>query len=231
MIELGYDFGLDYVGRGIVETYGKGVDFINGDLALRVNFSTVDSQNTVLDRRAGRDLSTIESMKLTDSINSKLVLDDEKATYQLVPTEGHRGILVFKIQDGELSSNVTNTDPAVLKHGGYGIARMHSPDMKLELCKPLDATPETIRSSKIINDFTTKTNKILNEDPVNLTRIKSGQKPANALLLRDASNYVPILTTMKEKYGLNTKMCGTFLPRHRPPPLSWAALKRVAADV
>ena len=45
-------------------------------------------------------------MKLTDSINSKLVLDDEKATYQLVPTEGHRGILVFKIQDGELSSNI-----------------------------------------------------------------------------------------------------------------------------
>ncbi|MCA9819749.1 MAG: phosphoglycerate mutase, partial [Nitrosarchaeum sp.] len=40
---LGYKFNHeDYVGRGVIEAIGVGVDFKNGDLALRGNYATLD---------------------------------------------------------------------------------------------------------------------------------------------------------------------------------------------
>ena len=42
---LGYKFAhADYVGRGVIEAIGVGVDFKNGDLALRGNYATLDDQ-------------------------------------------------------------------------------------------------------------------------------------------------------------------------------------------
>src|SRR5919199_3262095 len=51
---LGYDPYKYYPGRGPFEALGIGMDVQRGDLAFRCNFSTVDDDLTVLDRRAGR---------------------------------------------------------------------------------------------------------------------------------------------------------------------------------
>ena len=42
---LGYKFDhTDYAGRGVIEAIGTGIDFKDGDLALRGNFSTLDEK-------------------------------------------------------------------------------------------------------------------------------------------------------------------------------------------
>jgi len=54
---LGYKFNhTDYVGRGVIEAIGIGIDFKNGDLALRGNYSTLNEEGIIIDRRAGRHI-------------------------------------------------------------------------------------------------------------------------------------------------------------------------------
>lgn len=49
---LGYSFhDGTYVGRGVIESIGSGIEFRNGDLALRGNFATVRDDLRIIDRR------------------------------------------------------------------------------------------------------------------------------------------------------------------------------------
>ena len=54
---LGYKFQhADYAGRGVIEAIGIGIDFKDGDLALRGNYSTLNDEEVIIDRRAGRHI-------------------------------------------------------------------------------------------------------------------------------------------------------------------------------
>src|SRR5947209_14614839 len=54
---LGYDPLQIHLSRGVVESIGAGVDFHDGDLALRAGFATVDSDKLV-NSRAERSVQT-----------------------------------------------------------------------------------------------------------------------------------------------------------------------------
>ena len=80
---LGYDPFEYHVSRGALEAVGAGLDMENGDLALRCNFGTLgDDKKSIIDRRAGRDLTQEESNELAKSINEKIILDSYPTNLQ-----------------------------------------------------------------------------------------------------------------------------------------------------
>src|SRR5438445_11356727 len=101
---LGYDPLSTHLARGVVEALGSGVAFENGDMALRAGFATVEGDH-LIDRRAGRNLSTEEAKELGLAVNNELRLKDE-AKFDFRPTVGHRAVVVFRAGRNLFSSNI-----------------------------------------------------------------------------------------------------------------------------
>src|SRR3970282_1041077 len=96
--------------RGQLEARGTDIKLVRGDLALRVNFATIDSPKSgrIIDRRAGRTLTTYESEILSKALN-KISLPCE---FVFKPTIQHRGVLILR---GGFSDNITGNDSGYLK--------------------------------------------------------------------------------------------------------------------
>jgi 2,3-bisphosphoglycerate-independent phosphoglycerate mutase len=194
---LGYDPREEHPGRGIVEAVGCGMDFRDGDLAYRVNFATADWPR-IVDRRAGRDLSSEEAQALADEVNQKLALTG--ATFELRATVEHRGVLVIRSNDGGLSAQVTNTDPAYRKEGSLGVA-LETFEPEVARCEALDGSEEARRSAELTNAFVEGAAKILDASEVNAVRRRSGKLPANLILTRDGGDHVPMLQGIEQRFG------------------------------
>lgn len=178
---LGNDPYETYSGRGPFEAFGIGMDVKPGDVVIRGNFSTVDQDLKIIDRRAGRiKKGTKEIAKSLDGMK----IEGAKIFFK----EGteHRAALLIR-GDG-LSSEITDTDPH----------RMECCPLKAE---PL--VPEAKKTASIVEEFSRKAHEILKEHPVNKEREKEGKIPANYILLRGAG-VTPKLKSIKEKYGLKS---------------------------
>ena len=199
---LGYKFKHDdYAGRGVVEAIGIGIDFKDGDLALRGNFATLNDDGVIIDRRAGRNIEKQDTETVSNEIEEKIKFSDENAVAIITPTIGHR--LVIRIRsDCTLSSNISNTDPAYGRVDGMGIARAVTDFLKIEKCLPLDEESHTKLASKLVNELTEQSLDIMKKSKVNERRKENDKKLLNGILLRDAGNIYPKVTPINDLHSM-----------------------------
>jgi len=199
---LGYKFKHDdYAGRGVVEAIGIGIDFKDGDLALRGNFATLNDDGVIIDRRAGRNIEKQDTEAVSNEIEEKIKFSDENATAIITPTIGHR--LVIRIRSElTLSSNISNTDPAYGRVDGMGIARAVTDFLKIEKCLPLDEESHTKLASKLVNELTEQSLDIMKKSKVNERRKENDKKLLNGILLRDAGNIYPKVTPINDLHSM-----------------------------
>ncbi|MBU0548856.1 MAG: 2,3-bisphosphoglycerate-independent phosphoglycerate mutase [Candidatus Omnitrophica bacterium] len=201
---LGYDAHKYYTGRGPLESFAENLTVNPGDLALRVNFATVDSDGkTILDRRVGRNLTTEEAAMLAKEINSKVKLSS--ATFEFKNTIGHRGVLVIRAKDKKLSGWITNTDPAYAREGIFGVAKEKFENLvAVSSAMPGEEnSPEAKEAARLLNEFTEKSHQVLSQAAINKKRAGEKKLPANVILSRDAGDRLPEFPSFKSLHNLS----------------------------
>ena len=175
--------------RGIYEALGVGFKLNRGDFAVRTNFGTIENLKSrkVIDRRAGRTLTTKEAVILAQAINKDARLP---CNFEFRSSVQHRGVLVLR---GGFSDNVTNTDPEW----------MPGEENKFKFSEPLDDDENSKHTSNILNDFLNQTFKILDNHPVNQQRRKKGLLPANILFTRGGGVEVPKIKKYRYWMSIN----------------------------
>jgi 2,3-bisphosphoglycerate-independent phosphoglycerate mutase len=86
---------------------------------------------------------------------------------------------------------------------GFGAAVEVKSVERIQTCKALERTEASKRAAALVNEFLTKATEVLAESEVNKRRTAEGKKPANLLLLRDASDHIPVVPSFKEKHGID----------------------------
>ena len=162
---LGYDPYKYYPGRGPFEALGIGLDVQRGDLSFRCNFSTVDSDLTVLDRRAGR--ITEGTAELAAALNGMQI---EDVTCYFRESVAHRAALVMR--GSGLGDQVSDVDP---HEDGVRVWESHATP---------PGGPASEKTARVLNAFVRKSYEILDPHPVNVARREQGLPPANIALPR-----------------------------------------------
>lgn len=178
---LGYDAEKIYTGRGPFEAAGAGIDLKPGDIAFRCNFATV-KDGIVVDRRAGR---IRESDILAETISREIrEIDGVEIIFKAGAS--HRAALVLRGED--LGHRVTDSDP---KKEGHPPKEVRALDEKSE------------RTAKVLNEFSRKVQEILSNHPLNEERIRRGEPPANAVLIR-GGGIAPRIEKFEERTGMRS---------------------------
>lgn len=167
-------FGNDLISstRGQLEARGTEIALTRGDLALRVNFATIDSleKRNITDRRVGRTLTTSEAEILSKAINKV----DMPCKFEFKSTIQHRGVLVFR---GGFSDNFSGNDETYIQGRASEASKIIS-------CRALDEDENSQYSANVVNEFLEKVHEVLKVHPINVERERRGLLPANYLLVR-----------------------------------------------
>jgi 2,3-bisphosphoglycerate-independent phosphoglycerate mutase len=201
---LGYDPHEHHTGRGPLEAVGAGLQVDDGDLAYRVNFSTVERNGdrfTIVDRRVGRNLSSEEAHELAAEISEGVRVED--TTFDFVATVGHRGVLVLRSEAGRLSAEVENSDPAYGRSGALGVAKETFENEVVEVAPLAGSSSDEAaeRAAKVTNEWLRAAHEVLERAEVNRARTARGRLPGNFILTRDGGDHLPDLVPFKERFG------------------------------
>ena len=200
---LGYKFNhAEYAGRGVIEAIGIGIDFKDGDLALRGNFSTLNEENVIIDRRAGRQIEKEDADGIAREIETKIKFSNPNTSVVVSPTIGHRVTIRIRTDSQKLSSKITNTDPAYSNIGGMGVAKAVGDFLKIEKCLPSEDTDDSKFTANLVNEFSEQSIKIMKESVINKKRKEQNKKQLSCILLRDAGNKYPDVLPINEKHAM-----------------------------
>jgi 2,3-bisphosphoglycerate-independent phosphoglycerate mutase len=104
---FGYDPVKYNIGRGVLSALGVGFAVKPGDIAIRLNFATIDGAGRVTDRRAGRP-SDDENRRLVQKLRDRVQAPGGVSVFFESEKE-HRAVLVLRGR--QLSAALADTDP------------------------------------------------------------------------------------------------------------------------
>jgi 2,3-bisphosphoglycerate-independent phosphoglycerate mutase len=107
---FGYDPVEWQIGRGVLEALGLGVELTKNDIAVRVNYATLEG-DIITDRRAGR-IPTEKSRKITKRLQRK-IKKIEDAQILFAPGMEHRFAVILRFPEPlpQGSDAIKDTDP------------------------------------------------------------------------------------------------------------------------
>ena len=168
---LGYKIKPEKLKRGPLEAYGADIKLKKNEIALRVDFGSVDNNLIVIDRRAGRNTFGFEILE--KDINQQ----NFDINFHFYRTYGHRGVLIFK---GKLSDKISDSDP-------------YEKNRKVKKIRALDKNYLSKKTARLVWSFLIQIYNFLKNHEINKERIKRGLLPANFLLTRETGKSLPKL--------------------------------------
>lgn len=157
---FGYDPVEFNVGRGILSALGVDFPLTPRDVAMRVNFVTLDANGIITDRRAGR-IPTEVNQKLVKKILENVKVPAGFEFFMQTESE-HRALIVLRAEG--LGDQITETDPQ--KTG-------------LPPVTPEGHDPASEKTAAALRDILEQIRKILKDD-----------HPANFIVCRGFAKYV-----------------------------------------
>ncbi|MBI3328754.1 MAG: 2,3-bisphosphoglycerate-independent phosphoglycerate mutase [Nitrospinae bacterium] len=158
---FGYHPIIHNIGRGVLSACGIDFPLTQLDVAARVNFCTIDQAGRIVDRRAGR-IPTDLNTRLAEKLRAEITLGDG-VEFFFEPEAEYRA--VFVLRGADLSDQLADTDP------------------QREGMPPLDPqalAPEAKRTAELVQSFLTQARHVL-----------AGEPRANMLLMRGFAKLMP----------------------------------------
>ena len=182
---FGYDPLEWQIGRGVLEALGLGIELRKTDVAIRINYATIENR-IIKDRRAGR-IPTDESRKITERLQEKIKMIDGVETI-FSPGMEHRFVAVLRFPEPlpQGAASIKDTDPQARNK------------------PPAPVTPEHPggKGCPVIEKLITR-----------ITEIIKNEQAANFILLRGFSQ-APDIPHFEEAYGLKP-LCIAVYPMYR----------------
>ncbi len=183
---FGYDPVEWQIGRGVLEALGLDRELRKTDVAIRVNYATIEN-GRIRDRRAGR-IPTEQSRKITERLQQQIPKIDDVEVI-LAPGMEHRFAAVLRFPEPlpAGSSAIKDTDPQ--KEGK----------------EPIPVTP--------LNEQSRPVARIIEKFIARATDALMGEPSANYILLRGIAQ-VPDIPHFGDTYGLKS-LCIAVYPMYR----------------
>ncbi|MFC2027154.1 2,3-bisphosphoglycerate-independent phosphoglycerate mutase [Chloroflexota bacterium] len=185
---FGYDPVRYLVGRGVLEALGMDFNLVEGDVAARCNYCTVDDNGIITDRRAGR-IPSEQNAELCEKLRQIKI---DGIDMSIMPGKEHRFAIVFR--GNGLEGDVNDTDP-----------------QKVGM-KPREAVPlsqDATKLANIVNEFISQASAILtNSHPANMILFRGISQRPNLPKMGDIFKLNPAAIATYPMYRGMAKLVG-----------------------
>lgn len=181
MSVLGYDLDKTFEGRGSLEAASMGVPLLDDEMAMRCNLICIE--NGIIKNHSAGHISNEEAAELIASLNEKLA-DDNVHFYQGV---SYRHLL--KIKHG---------DKRILCTPPHDVPGTPFRDVLVKA-----ETAEAQATADLLNNLILRSQKLLENHPVNLKRKAEGKDAANSIWPW-SPGYRPKMQTLMERFGIRS---------------------------
>ena len=181
MSVLGYDLDKTFEGRGSLEAASIGVPLLEGETAMRCNLICIE--NGIIKNHSAGHISNEEAAELIDFLNEQLA-DDDIRFYQGV---SYRHLLKVKHGDKRIHCTPPHDVPGT--------------PFRDVLIRPEAA--EAQATADLLNGLILRSQKLLENHPVNIKRKAEGKDAANSIWPW-SPGYRPRMQTLMERFCIDS---------------------------